>query len=258
MRSISFSEDTNLDSEQAASLCLHYGGHLVETQTRESIEFVSTMATITDTFTGIHSWWIGLGKDGDGWKWPFSNSSLGEETNWAAGEPGEKSCVTLSKEESGEFSWRTSLCSSSSAGLAPICQQCLPGEDCSGPHFPLGCHLGFDGQECYVVVNSKKTWQEAEEYCQKLDGHLASILSEEENVFVGSSLVGYDSLWLGGQGTKESDWSWTDGSSWNWTHWDRDQPTGHYQPECALMDPNNYRWESYYCEAEIGFLCKYS
>lgn len=244
-----------MDRNHAASLCTQHGGHLVETVSREDIEFVSTMAAISDTFTGIHSWWIGLGKDGDEWTWSFSNSSL-EETNWGTGEPSpDKSCAILSHEEgSTEFSWRTALCDTSSDSLAPICQQCLPGEDCSGGHFPLGCHVGYDGQECYVLVNTPMTWDKAEEYCQRLDGQLASIVSEEENVFVGSSLLGYYSVWLGGQGSSGSGWSWTDGSPWVWTNWAENQPTGHYEPECALMDQNSYKWASYYCQSELKFL----
>merc|ERR1712142_1261842 len=51
---------------------------------------------------------------------------------------------------------------------------------------PPDCPEGwadFDS-ECYKVFQSKKSWQDAENYCQGEGGHLASIHSEEENNFV--------------------------------------------------------------------------
>ena len=251
-----------MDRQKAASLCTQYGGYLVETKTREDIEFMATMAAITDTFTGINAWWIGLESVEDQWTWYFSNETLGDVDDWAEEEPdSDKSCVVLTRSEgSGEFRWWTEKCNTTSPSLAPVCQQCLPDENCSGHngHFPLGCHEGYDGEECYVLVNTAMTWEKAEEYCQLHDGHLASISSEEENSFIGSALLAYDSVWLGGVWRNGTGWSWTDGSSFAWTNWADGQPPLRYDPECALLHQTTYDWASYFCDIESKFLCKYS
>ena len=248
-----------MDRHHASNLCKHHGGYLVETKTQEDIEFVSTMAAITDTFTGMDSWWIGLEKNGSDWMWSQSGEALGDVVNWGEGEGetgGNESCVRLSKSED-NFSWENVSCDLTSPSLAPLCQ-CPPGSHCSTSHFPLRCHPGYDEEECYILVNTAMTWDKAEEYCGLHGGHLASISSLGENAWVGSQLVTYDSLWVGGQWRNGTGWSWTDGTEWDWTNWAADQPKLRYDPECALIHQTKYDWGSYYCQTEMKFLCKYS
>ena len=254
-----FSDEADVDRHGASKLCSHHGGYLVETKTQEDIEFVSTMAAITDTFTGINSWWIGLEKNGSEWMWSSSGEALGDLDNWGEGEEesGETEvCVVLSQSED-NFSWRSVQCNLTSPSLAGVCQ-CPAGSECSASHFPLGCHQGYDQEECYVLVNTAMTWSQAEQFCGIKGGHLASITSEEENDWLGSELMTYDSVWVGGRWSNGTDWSWTDGTEWDWTHWATDQPRLHYDTECALLHQTTYDWASYYCDTEMKFLCKYS
>ena len=37
------------------------------------------------------------------------------------------------------------------------------------------------GSKCFLIVREMKTWQQAENSCVKLDGHLARIETQEEN-----------------------------------------------------------------------------
>ena len=89
----------------------------------------------------------------------------------------------------------------------------------SGNHRPIGCHQGYDEEECYLLVYVKMSWSQAEEFCVLHDGHLASITSAEENAWLGSELISSDEVWLGGQWRPGSDWAWSDGSQWAWTNW---------------------------------------
>ena len=115
----------------------------METKTQQDIDFISTMASITETFTGINSWWIGLENVDSQWTWSYSGAGLGDIDNWGDGEGevgGNKSCVILAKLD-GSFSWQNVQCNLTSPTLAAVCQQCSPGSDCSaGAHLPLGCH----------------------------------------------------------------------------------------------------------------------
>ena len=246
-----------MDRHHAANLCSHHGGYLVETKTQDDIEFVSTMAGITDTFTGVDSWWIGLERNESDWMWSHSDEALGDTDNWGVGESdGPGDCVILGKSED-NFSWQSVPCNLTSPSLAPVCQ-CPPGSHCSTSHFPLGCHQGYDEEECYSLITAARTWSQAEEYCGLHGGHLASVTSEEENAWLGSELMTYDSLWVGGKWINGTGWSWTDGTEWDWTNWAGDQPKLHYNPECALIYQTTHDWGSYYCDTEMSFLCKYS
>lgn len=117
----------------------------------------------------------------------------------------------------------------------------------------------------YEVVNSGAiTWNDANITAnalsyEGLSGSLASITSEQENVFV-SSLVNTINWgpaygpWLGGYRTDtgDADWTtsatWTDGSQWGYTNWDATQPTNtggdqyylHYYPANEVT--NSFTW----------------
>ncbi len=54
----------------------------------------------------------------------------------------------------------------------------------------------FDGH-CYLMVESDATWAAAEKECNYKGGHLASIHSAEENIFI-HSLAPANSPWIGG------------------------------------------------------------
>ena len=66
-------------------------------------------------------------------------------------------------------------------------------------------------------------------YAQSLGGNLASITSAEENIFLsGISADLPDSTLLGARDENPSpdicEWTWADGSVWNYTNWAADQP----------------------------------
>ncbi|KAK7877282.1 hypothetical protein WMY93_031997 [Mugilogobius chulae] len=81
------------------------------------------------------------------------------------------------------------------------------------------------GSRCFKFLSDKKTWTDAEDSCMTLDAHLASIHSSEENKFV-SNLAKGAYAWLGGSdAAQEGNWQWTDGSAWDFTQWQRHEPS---------------------------------
>ena len=110
-------------------------------------------------------------------------------------------------------------------------------------------------------------WLEAEEGCQGLNpaAHLASVSSQEENDFI-FSLIKDDSVsyvWLGGSDSySEGDWTWSDGSLFDFTYWQNDGSQGNGGPSqnCLVMNTNNQyyakTWYDVECYHKYLFICE--
>ena len=90
----------------------------------------------------------------------------------------------------------------------------------------LGCEIGWIqnpsiSRSCYRFFSSNKTWDDARSYCQNLEAELASVSSNEINVFLTN--LTQKGCWIGGY-KEGSTWQWTDGSTWEYTNWGRGQP----------------------------------
>ena len=77
----------------------------------------------------------------------------------------------------------------------------------------------------YKVYDSGVSWNEANDYCKSLGGHLVSITNSSENSFVYSIIKNSEKTvyWLGGY--LEKSWKWTTGESFSYTKW------GYYKPD---------------------------
>ena len=114
-------------------------------------------------------------------------------------------------------------------------------------------------------ISDKKNWTDAEDFCQKEGGHLASVHSNATNNFVlgGMALKGLDIVWLGGNDIKgEGVWQWTDCTPWDFTFWAPGEPTG--GGEDCLTQVFNFtgyghldrKWNDWSCGSRYrGFLC---
>ena len=73
----------------------------------------------------------------------------------------------------------------------------------------------------------KKTFHEAESFCEKLGGHQVSIGSESmynEVLKIQSDIKGQN-IWLGGTDEAlEGNWTWTDGTPWSFNRWNKPEP----------------------------------
>ena len=74
-------------------------------------------------------------------------------------------------------------------------------------------------KSCYLFVEEKKNWTDANSYCDKLapGATLPSIHSSQSNDFISSLLLaGSSQFWIGGlrDNTSPAGWKWTDGSPW--------------------------------------------
>src|SRR5437868_207560 len=71
--------------------------------------------------------------------------------------------------------------------------------------------------KCYKAFNQNLTWQNAENYCEKNNGTLISILDQDENEnifsYANKALPNITDWWIGGYGSNAylSRWRWKDG-----------------------------------------------
>ena len=93
------------------------------------------------------------------------------------------------------------------------------------------CEEGWEehGDHCYFWSNDTKSWTDAEDFCQKEGGHLASAGSNATQKYVEQryrkELTLHRHLWLGGNDIEEeAAWKWTDCTPWKVEFWYPGQP----------------------------------
>jgi hypothetical protein len=93
----------------------------------------------------------------------------------------------------------------------------------------------------YAVIDSSYSWTQAEQYCEKLGGHLATISNSKEQSLV-TSLASKSlktNFWIGGYYDDDKmKWCWVDGTPFTYTNWDT--------TSLNIIQPDNYWGDEYY------------
>uniref|UniRef100_A0A672UXV6 Brevican n=1 Tax=Strigops habroptila TaxID=2489341 RepID=A0A672UXV6_STRHB len=96
----------------------------------------------------------------------------------------------------------------------PVSCLCLPGYGGTSCERPLRqCSPGWDSFQgaCYKHFSTRRSWEDAEGQCRHYGGHLATILTPEEQDFINDQYREYQ--WIGlNDRTIEGDFQWSDGS----------------------------------------------
>ena len=121
-----------------------------------------------------------------------------------------------------------------------------------------------------------RSWNQAEQQCQDIFGHLASVTSDTIHQYVleGMKKRGIDFLWLGGTDKdEEGTWKWSDGSPFEFTNWLWGEPNNwignELDEDCMHMDnfarwesdnegklrEKNGKWNDLRCDKKLHFLC---
>ena len=95
-------------------------------------------------------------------------------------------------------------------------------------HLPKGAKSAKYEGHTYEVFEDSMTWLEAEEICKKMNGHLASINSADEQSFIMSLISDSEkeNFWIGGLCLANGSWVWNDGSAWSYENWEENVPDG--------------------------------
>ena len=121
----------------------------------------------------------------------------------------------------------------------------------------------FD-KSCYRVYQLAMSWPSAEAACREYHpaAHLASVSSREENKIIASMYGGCCYVWLGGSDfNTEGNWTWSDGSSMDWTYWWQEEGQGGPQENCLALHTylgttSRDYWFDYNCTDHFYFICE--
>ncbi len=128
---------------------------------------------------------------------------------------------------------------------------------------------------CYWTHGNMQSFSQARQTCSNEDGHLVSILSEEENLFVVSIAQFspmYSDTWIGAtDGRQGSDargpgnYTWVTGETWNFDAWGTGEPDGACDQPCSGMNcscdhrgtlVSDGTWSDRYESTTRGFVCE--
>ena len=113
----------------------------------------------------------------------------------------------------------------------------------------------------YKLYRGSATWYQAEAHCQSEGGHLASVLSEGENLEVMTLVSGLEyGAWIGGKYRKEKKvWLWSNGSEVTYTGWANrsvvlEQLEANELHHCVSQ--TNLGWIATPCNRYANFICQ--
>uniref|UniRef100_A0A3P9MQG6 LisH domain-containing protein C1711.05-like n=1 Tax=Oryzias latipes TaxID=8090 RepID=A0A3P9MQG6_ORYLA len=116
------------------------------------------------------------------------------------------------------------------------------------------------GQQCFIFINSPKTWAEAESYCQFDGSNLASIHSYEQNHFLQSltraDTHNFPQAWIGGTDTMHFGlWTWSDGSRFLYENWSDKGKDGDADRCLKINYHYELKWTAARCSESLPFVC---
>uniref|UniRef100_A0A1A8EW59 C-type lectin domain-containing protein n=2 Tax=Nothobranchius korthausae TaxID=1143690 RepID=A0A1A8EW59_9TELE len=119
---------------------------------------------------------------------------------------------------------------------------------------------------CYLITSLTRSWRGAQIYCQGQGGHLAIILTAEEQTFIWNLLPrGYwNAYWFGiTDGETEDVWKWIDGSPLVGGFWEENEPNNHINEDCGYMIKTTVlervatkSWYDAPCYMNLPFICE--
>uniref|UniRef100_A0ABM5GNF2 Macrophage mannose receptor 1-like n=1 Tax=Pogona vitticeps TaxID=103695 RepID=A0ABM5GNF2_9SAUR len=251
--------DSALTWFQARKSCQQQNADLLSIKELHEQTYLTGLTSSVDT-----DYWIGLNSlDLDsGWEW-ISKHPL-RYLNWSPGSPSLETAKICGSMQSKNGRWMNNMCDQKFGYIckkenSSLDEPVIPTDGLK----PIKCPDGWVAyaQHCYHLNRNPKTWKGALSACRRSGGDLISIHSIEEYSFAISQLdyKTTDILWIGLNDQKSPMYfEWSDGSRMRFTKWQRGEPThiNNVQEDCVIMSGENGYWADYYCEEELGYICK--
>ncbi|XP_052411389.1 CD209 antigen-like protein C [Carassius gibelio] len=123
----------------------------------------------------------------------------------------------------------------------------------------------FNGS-CYYVSEYRRSWSDSQTNCKRQGGHLAIILTAEEQTFIWNLLPrGYwNAFWFGISDARvEDDWYWVDGTKLVGGFWEDGEPNNHINEDCGYMIKTDVlsrvaikSWYDAPCHMSLPWICE--
>ncbi|XP_053369706.1 lymphocyte antigen 75 [Clarias gariepinus] len=212
--------------------------------------------------------------------------------NWKWGEPAKAGgCVVMSTRPMGQ--WTVENCTEFKAGS--ICKISISSEPTpptppTDPHLNDTCPPGWVSRQgmkyCYKVFNEervsrKRTWEEAEQFCEALGAHLPSFTEQEEMSFLHEimrdSISDDRYFWVGlnrRNPNNDNRWEWSDGQPVSMKIFPGEfHEDDEYNRDCTAFKslrkrylllfiflttdgPNQFYPKAFHCDAELEWVCQ--
>ncbi|XP_049342144.1 lactose-binding lectin l-2-like [Astyanax mexicanus] len=156
---------------------------------------------------------------------------------------------------------------SSDTDLDTLVQEQIKGQPKKDGSCTAACPYGwvkFDNR-CFTYFASPLDWYSAEIYCVNLGANLASMHNENEYQMVKSLIRAHDPdenpAWIGLSACqKKFGWVWSDGTRFDFTRWNSNEPNYSHNGECCVNINWAYsvpekRWNDNPCEETFPFVC---
>ncbi|XP_033981489.1 macrophage mannose receptor 1-like isoform X1 [Trematomus bernacchii] len=202
--------------------------------TVDSMEVVELLNNMAGQYN--QSAWIGLHDDRDTWRWSMSDPSFygpgeTEFRRWYPGQPENKHnrpCTLFYPDRT----WHDGDCNKR---LKVLCFD-VTGQDAT-----------------FVLIESQKTWTEAQSYCREHHTDLASVRNETENQQIVELLPAGYYYWMG---LYRDSWKWSDGSNSSFKYWADNEPKLSALKVCVAAAFDNFgKWEDLDCGVKKPFIC---
>uniref|UniRef100_A0AC34EZT7 C-type lectin domain-containing protein n=1 Tax=Panagrolaimus sp. ES5 TaxID=591445 RepID=A0AC34EZT7_9BILA len=263
--------------------CNDIGGDLTSIHSGFTNALITDYAT--DNFHDVKDFWIGFSNVVTPRNYTWIDQSKVDFLNWEPKQPGSISgskCVAVNLKSG---SWKTEQCSkkkpyvcaiNSNSGPTTTTKRSVSNtttarytksttkQPMTTTYTRKYCTGNFTYYEptnsCYAnfftSATDAKTWNDAEIFCQSLNGHLASIHSDDEFKFI----MNFDYFsnswywpWLGlSKINQGGTWQWTDGTPTDYLPWGEGQPV--YRNQCVFGSEGSF--VSFNCSQPATTLCK--
>uniref|UniRef100_A0AC35GI39 C-type lectin domain-containing protein n=1 Tax=Panagrolaimus sp. PS1159 TaxID=55785 RepID=A0AC35GI39_9BILA len=128
---------------------------------------------------------------------------------------------------------------------------------------PPGSVQFYSDNTLCLNFNATKTYYlDAEEVCKNLGGHLTSVHKPVDNMFLSQqALVRFnkstdDDFWFGANDfISPPNWSWMDGTPFDFKYWDKGQPQNVSGSDCGAVLMQGGKWRAVDCYMQKPFVC---